>query len=132
VSADALRSAGERALAAALQLAQAGQARAAREQLLLGQRFVAAAEDLSRFETEASVEARQRSAEAAHARVELEARLLRLLDHKTREIHRAIGLDQIDGLDRDTFDTEPFRIGENDWRPATPEELDRIRAGDWP
>jgi hypothetical protein len=128
VSADALRSAGERALAAALQLAQAGQAKAARDQLLLGQRFVAAAEHVSGFETQESQAARRQRQDYEVSKAELENRLLRLLDHQLREMMRATGLDQIEGLDPDSFDFEPFRIGEDDYRRATPEEIARIRA----
>ncbi len=131
VSADALRSAGERALAAALQLAQAGQAKAARDQLLLGQRFVAAAEHVSGFETQESQAARRQRQDYEVSKAELENRLLRLLDHQLREMMRATGLDQIEGLDPDSFDFEPFRIGEDDYRRATPEEIARIRAGEW-
>jgi len=129
VSSDALRSAGERALAAALQLAQAGQAKAARDQLLLGQRFVAAAQDVSSFETEESAQARLLSEEAAYARAELESRLLNLIEFEDRKRCQAIGLDQIEGLDLEQFDFEPFRIGEDEYRRATPEELAQIRAG---
>ena len=132
VSADALRSAGERALAAALQLAAAGQAKAAREQLLLGQRFVAAAETVAGPGAELG-------AEAAHnpdwtyqdPRQELEHRLMHLLEWEMRERDRAIGLDKLEGVDLTGLSYEAFRVGEDSWRAATPEELERIRAGEW-
>jgi hypothetical protein len=109
----------------ALQLSQAGRARAAREALLLGQRFLRAARALGQDAAAAQAQAGGETDE--DPQFELWARLINLLHHeRRRRAHAAIGIDPVHKLD-----LEAFRTGDG-WRVATREERARIQAGDWP
>ena len=122
-------------MAKALTLAAEGRARAAREALLLGQRFLRAAEVLAgtgaggAAEPEAEAEA---EAEAAgeEARRVLEARLHRIVQHAFKQdeaVAEAIGLEDVRWLD-----LSAFALPGGQWRRATDAEKARIKAGDWP
>ena len=128
---DALRSAGEDAMARALVLASDGRARAAREALLLGQRFVRAAEVLAGAGagTGAQVAAPAVTDPGDDPRAELERRLRGLVRHAFDQDERAqdqTGLEDVRGLD-----LTPFALPGGGWRKATQEEKARIAAGDW-
>lgn len=136
-SAAQLREAGAASMGRALVLAQAGKARAAREALLLGQRFVRAAQLLDQAGGETPEETDEEAAQRrqAEARTELEARVGRLFDfHMKRSVRAAeqIGLTEIGMPWAGPLDLSAFAIDAQTWRRATPEELARVKAGDWP
>lgn len=117
-------------MARALTLASEGRARAAREALLLGQRFVRAAEVLAG----AGPGAKAATAVVAAApkddpRAELERRIRGLVHHAFDQDERAeaeTGLEDVRGLD-----LTPFALSGGGWRKATDDEKARIAAGDW-
>lgn len=127
---DALRSAGQAFMARALTLAAEGRARAAREALLLGQRFVRAAEVLAGAGTGAKAAAEEVApAPDDDPRAELERRIRGLVYHAFDQDERAeaeTGLEDVRGLD-----LTPFALSGGGWRKATDAEKARIAAGDW-
>jgi len=115
-------------MARALTLASEGRARAAREALLLGQRFVRAAEVLAEAGTGAKAATEEVAADPDDdPRAELERRLGNLLDHALKQRAREIGIETTEGVD-----VRPFRREDGTLRPATPAEKAAIAAGDWP
>ncbi len=118
-----LEAASERALRLALVLADRGEARASREQLLLGQRFSDVAKRLAAAGP-APEEARE------EARQMLEDRLVHLISIEHRkEVAEALGVEPLYCHD---LDTTHFRDASGKLRKATDEERARIEAGDWP
>ena len=133
-----LREAGAQAMCRALDLAQEGKARAAREALLLGQRFVRAAEVLDAAQRASGLALEDEADEDAsgeQAKAELAARFERLFDyHSGRSVRAAeqIGLTEIGIAFTGPLDLSAFEVDGQGYRRATEAELDRIKAGDWP
>lgn len=117
-------------MARALTLAAEGRARAAREALLLGQRFVRAAEVLAGSGANAAAAQAQAVVDPKDdPRAELERRLRGLVWHAFDQDERAeaeTGLEDVRGLD-----LTPFALPGGGWRKATDDEKARIAAGDW-
>ena len=128
---ESLRAAGEASMAKALTLAAEGRARAAREALLLGQRFLRAAEVLAGAAgagPEPEPETEEEGEDDPTA--ELEARLHRIVQHAFKQdeaVAEAIGLEDVRWLD-----LSAFALPGGQWRRATDAEKARIKAGDWP
>jgi hypothetical protein len=117
-------------MARALTLAAEGRARAAREALLLGQRFVRAAEVLAEAGTGAKAATAVMATDPKDdPRAELERRIRGMVRHAFDQDERAqdqTGLEDVRGLD-----LTPFALSGGGWRKATDAEKARIDAGDW-